>query len=181
MRVRICWKPQFGGAVEAAARNMVRKNAWRLFPEYDFDEAMGEARFLFARIVKRYPAVREAPHFQTLYLNSLRNLITDLAEKRTKIHSRRETVTDEDGRQVFDPADPFDDSVETEFRMFLEELPPDLRALAVVIVREDVARPIGPRRVAKLLGVSRVKGQDLLTRMAGVLRELRPVGAGSAV
>jgi hypothetical protein len=77
--------PEWSGSVEGYTVNQVTKALWRVAITHDRDDLMQEARIVFLKCERAYPAVDTPQHFMALYKTALANRINDLARKHTTI------------------------------------------------------------------------------------------------
>src|SRR5258708_306024 len=80
-KVGLGYTPQWEGAVKCWARNYLYKNKWRCDPILEMADLEQEAFLLYMKVVDYYPAVKEEPHFISLYQTALRNLVTEYSRK----------------------------------------------------------------------------------------------------
>jgi hypothetical protein len=62
-----------------------KENFWRVSGFYEFNDLVQDGFLCYARLVKRYPDVKDAPHMMRLFQTSFKNHIHDIAKKRTRI------------------------------------------------------------------------------------------------
>ena len=69
-------KQEWTSELEGYSKNYISRNYWRVQSTMSFDQAMGEARFVFATLREKYPGV-EPKHFMALFKVSLTNHFND--------------------------------------------------------------------------------------------------------
>ena len=77
-------KLSFTGPVEGWVHNHLRTNFWKVSRSMEFDDALQEARLLYAAVMLKYPDV-EDKHFMALFKTSWQRKIVDLAKVDSKV------------------------------------------------------------------------------------------------
>lgn len=124
------FEPEFDGSLSAWAFTVALKQAWRTRPDYDVDDLMGEARFMFWKIRETYKdRVENQKHFATLFRTAFINRIHRLAELRSKNRSVPASVLSP-RHDLFDGIRAKDDGVaEAELNLLIASAPPEIKQL----------------------------------------------------
>lgn len=81
----MAYTPTWPGPIEGYATNQVHRNLWRVAATHDRDDLMQEARIVFLRCERRYPALDEARHFMALYKTALQRRIHELSNASSRV------------------------------------------------------------------------------------------------
>ncbi len=88
LRVRPQFSPRWEGPVFGFAKKFCLSHQWRTRPEYTCDDLMQEAWLLFNTIKDKYPEINRAKHFMGMFKVCLNNRVNQLANRRTKQHTK---------------------------------------------------------------------------------------------
>lgn len=103
---RVCWEPQWEGAIAGYAHNYCARNYWRVASFMDYEDMIQESYIKYLQCVRKYPRVVEPQHFMRLFQVALMNHFNTLSNKASEAGDRVDSVQydpDEgEERSIFD-------------------------------------------------------------------------------
>lgn len=138
------YSPEWKGALEGYTVKVLNRNFWRFSDVMEFDDAYQEAYVKFLELCSKYKGkINSAKWFMSLYKTSLNNRVTDFANhsdrmKRQVSFTALGDIISPDGELLsYQEALPGSTDLERElqFQLKLEQAPPEIRQVLVLLVR----------------------------------------------
>lgn len=145
---------------------------WRVFPEYDLEDLMGEAQLAYVKILKKYPECDNMAHFSALFRMTFQNHITNIANRRSKKVgiNLTDVMAGTDSPDLDSIAAKSHDGGIAALALRAQEAPPRIRELLQAFVTGPENGEEIPKQRYTISGHRRVREpiNEFLCRVAGV-------------